>query len=86
MSDAASGLEQDVRHHYTLVCQCEWDEDEWTRTTNARNCVMHGEEPDPLHALLVELERLRQIEDRWLVAAEAFSSRDYNTMQDALLD
>jgi len=41
----------EVRRHYTRVCLCEWTEDDWTRTTTADNCSLHGKVPDPLVAV-----------------------------------
>ena len=56
-----TGTERAVRNHYTLVCQCEYtdDADFDERTSTNADCVMHGDMPDPLVALLAEVGQLR---------------------------
>lgn len=54
-------VEAAIRSNYTLVCKCEWEDhgydDVIVETSNT--CVIHGEAPDPLDALLTENKRLR---------------------------
>lgn len=58
---AANRQESEIRRHYTLVCQCDYadDHDFDERIATSSECVMHGDEPDPLFSLLAELEHLR---------------------------
>lgn len=57
-----TGTERAVRNHYTLVCKCEYaDEADFDeRTSTNADCVMHGDMPDPLVALLAKVGELRQ--------------------------
>ena len=54
---------EQVLAHYTEVCHCEWSEDDFTRTRTNANCVIHGNVPDPLDALLARLSAVEQERD-----------------------
>jgi hypothetical protein len=70
-------VEAAIRSNYTLVCQCVWEDHGYDEVIveTSKACVIHGDAPDPLDALLTEnaklLERLEEVKR---LASDPFAS------------